>query len=221
MFRRKDEDFNSENDNGNSAQQSMNVDAPEEKTTARQASGGGKPSLAKAPAAASAAKPSQPVARPAPASAQPAFRPSPVNNTAARSSKQSSSSAAASPSQPTGQRILTVGHDILLKGEIATCDRLIIQGVVDAKLKEVHTVEISESGSFAGSADIEEAIISGLFEGNLTVTNRLVITSTGRVFGKITYGEIEIERGGELSGEISMVGEEIAKKSSSSTKKAA
>ncbi len=100
------------------------------------------------------------------------------------------------------RRVLTVGSDILLKGEIATCDRLVIEGKVDATLNEVHTVEIAESGSFKGTAEIEYAEISGLFEGELVVRNRLVIYGTGKVRGKITYGEIEIERGGELTGEI-------------------
>jgi len=101
-----------------------------------------------------------------------------------------------------GRRVLTVGNDILLKGEIATCDRLVIEGKVDATLNEVHTVEISETGSFKGSANIEDAEISGLFEGDLVVRNRLVIYATGKVRGNISYGEIEIERGGELTGEI-------------------
>jgi cytoskeletal protein CcmA (bactofilin family) len=101
-----------------------------------------------------------------------------------------------------GRRVLTVGNDILLKGEIATCDRLVIEGKVDATLNDVHTVEIAETGSFKGSAHIEDAEISGLFEGDLIVRNRLIIYATGKVRGKITYGEIEIERGGELTGEI-------------------
>lgn len=105
-----------------------------------------------------------------------------------------------------GQRVLTVGNDILLKGEIATCDRLVIEGKVDATLNDVHTVEIAECGSFKGSAQIEDAEISGLFEGDLTVRGRLIIYSTGKVRGKISYGEIEIERGGELTGEIKITG---------------
>jgi cytoskeletal protein CcmA (bactofilin family) len=113
--------------------------------------------------------------------------------------------AVTSAKQP-GRRVLTVGNDILLKGEIATCDRLVIEGKVDATLNDVHTVEIAEGGSFKGSAQIEDAEISGLFEGDLTVRGRLVIYATGKVRGKISYGQIEIERGGELTGEIKIVG---------------
>ncbi|MDG1287050.1 MAG: polymer-forming cytoskeletal protein [Rickettsiales bacterium] len=116
------------------------------------------------------------------------------------------------PKPPAGRRVLTVGHDILLKGEIATCDRLVIEGAVDAVLNEVHTVEISETGSFKGAAEIEDAEISGEFDGELTVRGRLVIYATGKVRGKITYGEIEIERGGELTGTIKSYSPEAAKK---------
>ncbi len=118
-------------------------------------------------------------------------------------------------------RVLTVGSDILLKGEIATCDRLVIEGQVDATLKDVHTVEIAESGSFKGTAEIEYAEISGSFDGDLIVRHRLVIHSTGRVRGRISYGEIEIQRGGELTGEINTSASANNKKNATNKEKQA
>lgn len=103
-------------------------------------------------------------------------------------------------------RVLTVGNDILLKGEITTCDRLVIEGKVEATISDVNTVELAECGSFKGSANVVDAQISGLFEGDLIVTGRLVIYASGKVRGNISYGEIEIERGGELSGTIKAAG---------------
>lgn len=99
-------------------------------------------------------------------------------------------------------RVLTVGNDILMKGEITTCDRLVIEGAVDATLKDVHTMEIAETGSFKGVADVKEAEISGSVEGTLNVSGRLIVYASGKVNGNITYGEIEIERGGQLTGEV-------------------
>lgn len=138
----------------------------------------------------------------------------------APSNMQSNAPTATEKAKNSGRRVLTVGHDILLKGEIATCDRLVIEGAVDATLNEVHTVEISETGSFKGAAEIEDAEISGVFDGELTVRGRLVIYSTGQVRGKITYGEIEIERGGEMTGTIkSYKGEVAGSKKKSDDKK--
>ena len=100
------------------------------------------------------------------------------------------------------KRVLTVGQDTVLKGEISTCDRLIVQGTVDAVLTDVHTIEITETGEFKGSATIENAEISGLFDGELQVKGRLTVYGTGRVTGKISYSEIEIQRGGMISGKV-------------------
>lgn len=103
------------------------------------------------------------------------------------------------------ERVLTVGNDILLKGEITTCDRLVIEGNVDATVSEVNKMELAESGSFKGTAEVEYAEISGTFEGNLVVRGGLVIHRTGKVSGNISYGEIEIARGGSLTGEIKII----------------
>ena len=56
---------------------------------------------------------------------------------------------------------------------------------------------------FAGTVGIDLAEIHGRFEGELTARKQLVIRSTGRVSGKIRYGKITIEEGGELSGDVS------------------
>ena len=63
-------------------------------------------------------------------------------------------------------------------------------------------VEIAESGLFKGSASIDDAEVRGRFEGNLVVRKRLLIRASGRVSGTIRYGQIEIECGGQISGDI-------------------
>jgi len=99
-------------------------------------------------------------------------------------------------------RKLTVGREITLSGEITSCDKLIIEGSVEANLTNCRDVEIAESGLFKGSAAIEDAEIHGRFEGNLVVRKRLLIKASGRVSGTIRYGQIEIECGGQISGDI-------------------
>jgi cytoskeletal protein CcmA (bactofilin family) len=100
-------------------------------------------------------------------------------------------------------RTLIVGREIALSGEITSCDRLVVEGSVEANLANCRDIDIAESGLFKGSASIDEAEIRGRFEGVLTVKKRLLIRSTGKVVGKIRYGQIEVERGGQISGEVS------------------
>lgn len=225
MFRRKEEGDAASPESSN--QISMPVNAPvqdAQSTSASQSSAGSAPMNSYAPSTPS--QPQQQAARPAAAttsgyrpaaplsefSRNPARSEAPVRSSSAPS--QSSGNTGSAPAfsafsdksgQKTNRRVLTVGNDILLKGEIATCDRLVIEGRVEAKLSEVHTVEIAECGSFKGTAEVEDAEISGVFEGDLIVRNRLVIYSSGEVRGNISYGEIEIERGGRLTGQIKTV----------------
>ena len=104
-----------------------------------------------------------------------------------------------------GKRLI-VGHGISLSGEITACDRLVVDGSVQVTLNQTRAIEITESGRFTnGKAEVEEAEISGVYEGDLTVRNRLLIRSTGQVKGTVRYGEIEVERGGRISGSISML----------------
>lgn len=104
---------------------------------------------------------------------------------------------------------LIVGAGISLSGEITACDVLVIEGSVQASLSRCVAIEIAESGTFKeGEADIERADISGVYDGTLTVRNRLTVRSTGRVVGTIRYGEIEIEAGGVISGDVQVMAPE-------------
>jgi cytoskeletal protein CcmA (bactofilin family) len=97
---------------------------------------------------------------------------------------------------------LTVGPNIKLKGvEITDCDTLVVEGTVEATM-DSRLMHISEQGAFKGSAEIDIAEIHGAFDGTLTVRKKLVIYATGRVTGKVRYGKVVIEEGGQLSGEI-------------------
>lgn len=108
---------------------------------------------------------------------------------------------------------LIVGPDIKLKGaEITDCDTLIVEGRVEASM-DSRVIQISERGVFAGKAGIDVAEIRGCFEGELTVRKQLLICSTGKVSGKIRYGKLAIEEGGELSGDIAALNDAQGKAS--------
>ena len=99
-------------------------------------------------------------------------------------------------------RKLIVGREISLSGEITACDRLVVEGSVEANLANCRDIDIAESGLFKGSASIDDAEVRGRFEGTLNVRRRLLIRATGKVIGTVRYGQIEIECGGQISGEI-------------------
>ncbi len=121
--------------------------------------------------------------------------------TAAPAARTAVSTASSATAEGSGSK-LTVGPNIKLKGvEITDCDTLVVEGTVEATM-DSRVIQITEQGAFRGSAEIDIAEIHGEFDGTLTVRQKLVILSTGKVSGKIRYGKVVIEEGGQLSGEI-------------------
>ena len=104
-----------------------------------------------------------------------------------------------------GSRLI-VGPDIKLKGaEITDCDTLVVEGRVEASM-DSRVMQIAENGSFHGTVGVDIAEIRGRFDGELTCRKQLVIHPTGKVSGKIRYGRIVIEEGGEVAGDVAAMG---------------
>ena len=117
-------------------------------------------------------------------------------------------SPAAQPEAPTpargeeGGSKLIVGPNIKLKGvEIEDCDTLVVEGRIEATMVS-RAIQIAEHGSFAGKVDVDVAEIRGTFQGEMTARKKLVIHASGRVSGKIRYGKMLVQEGGEMSGDV-------------------
>src|SRR5437868_12363996 len=103
-----------------------------------------------------------------------------------------------------GKRVREVflGPEIVLSGELKSCDTLVAEGIVDSARIECRQFVLGSAGSCKGEVQAESAIISGRFEGRLIVRARLLIKSGGQVRGSVQYGQVEIEPGGELQGDM-------------------
>ncbi len=133
----------------------------------------------------------------------PAFRPDlSRRQDAPGMNRRPDSSPQAYNSSDDNMRKLTVGPGIAFNGEISACDYLVVEGTVEAKVKEGRRLEIAESGLYRGTVEIDEADIAGKFEGDLTVRGRLSVRASGRIEGKVVYGELAVEAGGRIDGEI-------------------
>jgi len=151
----------------------------------------------------SAAPPLQPFSRSSPPPSRGAFHPDVPART------MSIPGIPAKPNNEDGGTViepqhLLMGRDINLKGgQISSCKHLTLDGQVeDAVLTGAQILEVSPLGTFKGKAEVDEAIIAGRFEGELTARKRLVVRESGSITGKVRYGTIVIEPGGQISGEM-------------------
>lgn len=144
--------------------------------------------------------PPRPAPAPAPAAAQRRMpEPAPASNTGYRAPMSSSA--------VMEQGKLIVGRDIQLNGEIKNCNLLVVEGTVECTLTDTSALEVAEHGIYRGTAPVKSAEIAGLVEGDLIVEGHVFIRSTGVVNGNVEFGEIEIERGGQVRGSMSLYGQ--------------
>ena len=106
----------------------------------------------------------------------------------------------------TGNRLI-VGRQIRLKGEIAACDRLVVEGHVETTI-ETAELQVLPGGVFIGGARVDRADVRGRVDGSLVARERLTIHDGGVVAGEIRYGRVVIEDGGILTGDIARLTED-------------
>jgi cytoskeletal protein CcmA (bactofilin family) len=117
----------------------------------------------------------------------------------------------------TGQSpILHVGKGVKLNGKISSCGVLTVEGDVEAKVT-ARMLQIAKDASFEGTAIVEEAEIDGRFNGTLQVSGKLTVRRGARLTGRLSYGQLEVEPGAEIRGQLGVQFGSSGKKGHSST----
>jgi cytoskeletal protein CcmA (bactofilin family) len=138
-----------------------------------------------------------------------ATAPPPATPAAPRPANEAPEASAARAEEPGGSKLI-VGPNIKLRGvEIDDCDTLVVEGRVEATMVS-RAIQIAENGSFNGKVDVDIAEVRGTFQGEMTARRKLVIHASGRVSGKIRYGKMLVQEGGEMNGDIGALTEGTA-----------
>jgi cytoskeletal protein CcmA (bactofilin family) len=94
-----------------------------------------------------------------------------------------------------------IGEGVVFKGSIKAPNQAIISGQFDGEL-EARDVLIGTSGIVTGTITAQFMDVKGELNETVTSHELLIVRGTGRVRGTVTYGEIEIERGGQVKGDM-------------------
>lgn len=101
-----------------------------------------------------------------------------------------------------GVRHMVVGVQTQLQGVVMTqCDSLHVHGQLQGTL-QVRVLRVAPGAVCDAAAEVDCADIQGLFTGQLTVRERLTVGSTGHVQGSVRYGQMVVEAGGQLHGDV-------------------
>jgi cytoskeletal protein CcmA (bactofilin family) len=107
-------------------------------------------------------------------------------------------------SEGTKDKSIFIGTGVVFRGSINAPNQAIVSGTVEGDLI-AKDVLIGAAGVVTGTTQADFIDVKGELNETVTSKNVLIVRSTGKVTGDVTYGEIEIERGGKIKGTMNQV----------------
>ncbi len=94
-----------------------------------------------------------------------------------------------------------IGAGVLFTGSMNVPNRAVIAGQFNGDL-QAREVFIDSTGQLTGTTLAEDIEVKGDINESITSRHLLTVRSSGKVKGKLAYASIEIERGGQVSGDM-------------------
>lgn len=96
------------------------------------------------------------------------------------------------------------GEGVTFKGSITAPERIVVHGTVEGDLV-ARDLLVGPTGTIKGNVKVDQADVQGKVLQNIEARVCLSLRKTGRIEGSAVYGDIEIEKGGVLAGEVSSI----------------
>lgn len=96
------------------------------------------------------------------------------------------------------------GEGVVFKGSITAPEKVVVHGTVEGEIV-ARDLLVGPTGTIKGKVSVDQADIQGKVFDHIEAKVCLSLRKTGRVEGSASYGDIEIEKGGVLSGEVSTI----------------
>lgn len=99
-----------------------------------------------------------------------------------------------------------IGEDAEFNGKLYTRGAIRINGKFEGDLKADGLIQIGPTGKVKTHLVGRKIIVEGSLLGNITASEEVVITETGRVMGDITTPHLQLGKGVVVNGKINITG---------------
>ena len=98
-----------------------------------------------------------------------------------------------------------IGPDVKIEGQIASDENLVIEGKVNGSIAaKNHEVTVGKSGNLKANISAKVIHIEGTVKGDISGSEKVVISKTGNVLGNIQSPRVTLEDGAKFKGSIEM-----------------
>ena len=108
---------------------------------------------------------------------------------------------------PAERRTLVVGRGISVQGVVQDAERLVVEGTVESTMIHAAELSVTQGGVFRGEVEVEDAEVAGTIDGTLKARGSLIVRATGKVLGTARCRRLQVEDGGQITGQIEMITE--------------
>lgn len=95
-----------------------------------------------------------------------------------------------------------IGASIKVKGNFQGQGNIIIEGSLEGSLKTNANLFIGEKAKVVANVEAKDAIINGELRGNIKTKGYLALGGSAKIFGDIQYGELSVEKGASINGQL-------------------
>lgn len=96
---------------------------------------------------------------------------------------------------------VVIGEGVSISGVLKVPGRAVIHGDFQGELY-AEELTLGLAGTIAGKTHVGKADVQGEIRDELHVTGHLIVRASGRIQGHVAYGEVEVERGGNIQGAL-------------------
>ena len=107
-------------------------------------------------------------------------------------------------STSTSSDINVIGEGTKITGDLSSDGDLRIDGEIEGNVATLSKCVLGTSAVICGSIEAKSCDISGRVDGDVKVTDLLLIKASGKVNGDIRTAKIVVENGGEFNGACTM-----------------
>ena len=102
-----------------------------------------------------------------------------------------------------------IGKETSFNGTIEATGTIRVDGKFEGQLTSSGDVIIGENGEVKAQIKARSALIAGTLQGNISITDKLELLSTGKLYGDIDAAVLSIGEGAVFRGACTMKGEII------------
>jgi len=101
-----------------------------------------------------------------------------------------------------------VGEGVSVKGTFVVPERAVINGSLEGEIT-AREVWVGGAGRIDGTVTAEIVDVHGEINDSLTASKALILRASGRAKGSIQYAELEIEKGAQLRGTLTVIADQM------------